>query len=419
MNKKHHDSLASLNDISIKFETLWQQLPPETAALAAEFRAFSRGRQIKNVRQLLRVVMLYCGLDYSLRTTSGVLANLGTVISDQGVSDRLKGCVPWLRALLQLMLPKAPPEVAGQIGSVIRRLLVIDGTSVQCPAAEKTDYRLHLAWDWVTQSIVQIEVTDYRTGESLTLYKLEAGDVALADRGYSKEKSVSYVLDRGAEVIVRLAPSMLPLVDEAGKAIDLTKELKPGLGQLSRPVVMKSDGHKRVLYLHCFELPPEQAAEARRRRRRREQKTGHKMRQSTLIYTGWTMILTSFKPEVMSAQMIGQLYRLRWQIEIVIKRMKSVLRLDQLRAGRGSQLAEAYLLGKCVYILLVEKLADRLLKGAEEIAWRMWWLVQEQVRPAINEPMKWKWSPQTLKKLRERPRKRVRQYEKLSYLLMV
>ena len=45
------------------FEELWQDLPPETAQMAWEFKAFARARNITTPAQLLRVVLWYGGLD--------------------------------------------------------------------------------------------------------------------------------------------------------------------------------------------------------------------------------------------------------------------------------------------------------------------------------------------------------------------
>jgi hypothetical protein len=41
------------------FEDLLQDLPPETMAMADEFKAFPRARKIKTPRELLRAVLLY------------------------------------------------------------------------------------------------------------------------------------------------------------------------------------------------------------------------------------------------------------------------------------------------------------------------------------------------------------------------
>lgn len=86
-----------------------------------------------------------CGLDFSLRTTAGVLTALGTDISDQAVSDRLSGCAACLSAMLKEMLPLLPNKLADGIGG---RWLLIDGSTVQVAGVRGTSYRVHLGWDW-------------------------------------------------------------------------------------------------------------------------------------------------------------------------------------------------------------------------------------------------------------------------------
>ncbi len=103
---------------------------------------------------------------------------------------------------------------------------------------------------------------------------------------------------------------------------------------------MKKDQSRRVLHLHCFRLPPEKAAAARRKKKAKAKKDGRQLPTETLEYAEWTMMLSSLPPSQISGAEIGEVYRLRWQIEIVIKRLKSLLQLDKLRARRGSQLAE-------------------------------------------------------------------------------
>jgi hypothetical protein len=46
--------------------------------------------------------------------------------------------------------------------------------------------------------------------------------------------------------------------------------------------------------------------------------------------------------------------RCRWHIALALKRMKRLLNIKKLRAQRGSKLAEGYLYGKVLYLLLVE-----------------------------------------------------------------
>jgi hypothetical protein len=52
-----------IDDADTLFEQLLQDLPPKTIPLAREFKAFVRAKKVKTPEQLLRLVLLYCGLD--------------------------------------------------------------------------------------------------------------------------------------------------------------------------------------------------------------------------------------------------------------------------------------------------------------------------------------------------------------------
>ena len=56
--------------------------------------------------------------------------------------------------------------------------------------------------------------------------------------------------------------------------------------------------------------------------------------------------MTPLAPAVLSAQTLMALYRCRGHVEMAIKRWKSVLDVDALRAKAPSPLAEVWLHGK-------------------------------------------------------------------------
>ena len=60
-------------------------LPVDYVAQAYEFKAFTRARKIKSPQQLLELVMLYCGLDLSLRSCAGEIAHRQGYVSDTSV----------------------------------------------------------------------------------------------------------------------------------------------------------------------------------------------------------------------------------------------------------------------------------------------------------------------------------------------
>ena len=127
------------------FEELLQDLPPETVPMAREFKAFARARKIKTPEQLLRVVLLYCGVDKALREVAGILTALYEPITDQAVAERLRACGPWVKAVLRKIRPPAVTALPQAL-----RFVVIDATTGQAPGATGTDYRLHISLDLVT-----------------------------------------------------------------------------------------------------------------------------------------------------------------------------------------------------------------------------------------------------------------------------
>ncbi len=145
------------------FESFLHELPEDYWELAIEFKAFTRSRKIKTPAQLMQVVMCYCGLDEVLRETAGNFTLLEERISDPAIHNRLKACVPWVKALLSRMMGAAArPLLEGHI-----RFLIIDGSTVQGPGAKGTWYRLHLAIDMVKLHLLHGVVTDAHEGERL------------------------------------------------------------------------------------------------------------------------------------------------------------------------------------------------------------------------------------------------------------
>ncbi|MGB9593423.1 MAG: transposase [Anaerolineae bacterium] len=84
-------------------------------------------------------------------------------------------------------------------------------------------------------------------------------------------------------------------------------------------------------------------AHARRKARKAARKNKHRTPdERTLLAAGFVLVLTNLPVSAWPAQDVLGLYRFRWQVEMLIKRLKSLLALDGLRA-RDPHLAQAYL----------------------------------------------------------------------------
>lgn len=96
--------------------------------------------------------------------------------------------------------------------------------------------------------------------------------------------------------------------------------------------------------------------------------------------------------------------------------MKSLLCIDELRARKGSQLAELYLHGKLLYAAVTEKIrqqrfpsADRKMDTPRQITdWRLWQTIADDLKAGIKAcfPPQAQFEEDCLKSLAERRRKR-------------
>lgn len=403
-----------LTDANTLFEELLQDLPAQTVSMAREFKAFVRAKKVKTPAQLLRLVLLYCGLDKSLREAAGTFTALYESITDQSVAERLRACGPWVKALLKQMLaPSAETILPKGL-----RFVVIDASTVQAPGAKGTDHRLHIAMDLVSLEFIEVLVSDVHTGETLSHFTLGPGDVAVTDRGYSQAQGMHEAVQRGAALLVRLNPFSVVLSDAQGQPLSLVEALKGQKTETIRTldvVIASADGEAQVRgWVHAYRLNTEQAGRARQKCRQRHKKGTPKA--DALYLAGWVVVFTTLAPEVLCAQTIMALYRCRWQVEIAIKRWKSVLDVDALRAKAGSPLAEVWLHGKLLYALMLERRMRRQLGDSwsrldqERLAtwWRVWGMLKEEIAPMITGALFWNreaWVA-CLKVLAERPRRR-------------
>ncbi len=98
---------------------------------------------------------------------------------------------------------------------------------------------------------------------------------------------------------------------------------------------------------------------ARRWVRAQAWQQGRPVQTRTPALAEWVLVLTTLPPAVLPTTTVLALYRLRWQVELVIKRLKFLVDIDRLRARHGSALADLYLHGKLLYAWLLETWARR------------------------------------------------------------
>ncbi len=101
---------------------------------------------------------------------------------------------------------------------------------------------------------------------------------------------------------------------------------------------------------------PQAAIEATRVKLEAEvRSSGRALQTETVIAAAWVILVTSLDKTEFTTKAIGDLYRLRWRIEIAFKRLKSGLGLAR-PPGAGPDLAKPYILCHLLMALMTEPL---------------------------------------------------------------
>lgn len=350
---QHHTVPALDEQLQAVINQGWEQevlaqLPADAERQAEHLGAFVRQRQIKRVSDLLRALLAYvlCAGSFRHLGSWAVLIGLAN-LSHVAWRKRLRQARAWLLWLLCELLAVTVPS--GSQGHESRqRIVLIDGTRLKEPGGSGDDWRVHLGYDLLAGRLVDVRVADRHTAEAFELFVVGPGDVLVADRGYSRRSQWAYALRRGADVVVRLAVQQVPLLDEQGESLDVVAWLKAApSGTQSRPVAFEHEGQRFHGRLIACALSAEAAERARAKARKKASKQQRKIKEETLFLAGWLLVFTSLPSQRWSDEQVLALYRARWQVELVIKRMKQVLKLAQLR-GKTALTNEATILALLV-----------------------------------------------------------------------
>jgi len=403
----------SAND-KITLNGLIENLPIDYEKAAIETKVFLRARKIKTPMDLMHLVLMFSGLDMVLREIAGNFSLINERISDTAIQQRLEACAPWLKMVLEQMWFADIRKIPGNL-----RIILIDGSSLSVPGAKGTSYRLHLAIDLVRLSIVHIEVTDKHVGESLKHYKLQEGDVLVVDRGYNHPKEIIAVSSQGVLITLRLNPNSMRLYEVGGgKKINVFNELKNAKTDQICFQVWSADKTKGYVdaWIHARRLPEALRAEAKRKYRLNSKSKN--IKQETLMYVEWKIIITTVPIDILDTDTVMELYSLRWQVELFIKRLKSLLDIDKLRSKEESALNMVYIYGKLLFTTLLMKRTDATFnvsnigtdpeKSRDITPWRFWKMIRDEMKSIILVASSWKKENHlvAVEVMKERPRKR-------------
>lgn len=282
-------------------------------------------------------------------------ASGGPSVSHVTLHKKMRLSAPLLRALVAQLSggsEASPERWAGY------EVVAVDGSSFCGPRSNNTEARVHLQLRLSDLEILSAPIEDGSVGESLKRFDGRPGQLALGDRGYGNAPGIAHVVLQGADVLVRINRTSLPMRTPGGEPIDLMAWLRSlqGHGAHQRQVLIHSREHNHEVRgrLIAIRLPHAEAEKARARVRR---ELKGKTSASDLEAAQYIVLFTTTPTKRLSANLCLQLYRLRWQVELAFKRWKSLCHFDRLPNYRGDTIL-SWLYAKLLLALVMHRMAS-------------------------------------------------------------
>ena len=354
--------MNKINEIYDDWEVLLSAFPKNWKEIGTETKATNYMRGFSSAEVLIRILLLHIGKGYSLKETSVRAKNANLVdVSHVALFKRLKKSELWLKSLCLALL-----EESGINVSIIDpkfNLRIVDGSIVKEPGKTGSEWRFLFSFRLPSLNCDQFDltpVTGTGTGEAFNRLRIRAGDHILGDRAYALSNGIAYVENQGGHVLVRSNAASLPLYKIDGQRINILDELsslKRAGNIFAMEANIKDKRGKMYQGRFCVLRKSEDVIQKTiKKLKRRASKKGHKLKSETIENAKFVMVFTTFSNKHFNDKEILELYRLRWQIELAIKRLKSIIQLGHIPKGDDNS-CKAWLYGKLFLGLLTEKLS--------------------------------------------------------------
>jgi len=335
-------------------------LPNNWRSKAKELQACRRLRGIPSIDILLRMLMVHVSEGYSLIQTTNIARQAGwATVSDVALLKRLRSAEEWLRWMCVELASRHHPgrlDFSKPDWLSTHQVRSFDATVISEPGSTGTDWRIHYSLGLFDLYCYEFLLTDPGTGEQVSNFTLEAGDFIVADRAYCSGKFMKELTDGGADFLLRYKPRSVRLFVGNGEAFDVLAHCRlVETGTPQSHTLTTGEGCQLRLLIH--KKSPEAAELARKAYVREKRKKQKNIDPDSVELQGYIILVTSkTDPSVSTADLLN-LYRLRWQIELAFKRLKSIMGLGHL-PKYDPHSCRAWLYGKLLTALLVEVLVE-------------------------------------------------------------
>ena len=213
-------------------------------------------------------------------------------------------------------------------------------------ASKKAGLKLHLRLNVLTGRLEDFQLTDGITADSTAekqFHILPSGSLRLADLAYFSLDELQRLTDAKIHWITRLKVDC-HLFDEDGDPLCLRKLLNAHRNDvLIRKHIRVGKTKQLQAYLIAERRSEEETNKHRRYIRYRAKRKNENPSKIRLQLAGWYLYITNLEEHQLTCQQIRSIARIRWQVELMFKALKSIGKIHRSRSKKLDRiLAEVY-----------------------------------------------------------------------------
>lgn len=200
----------------------------------------------------------------------------------------------------------------------------------------KSQMKIDLVHNFSTGMIADVQLYEGKRPDQALSGKIEGlvteGDLIIRDLGYFKTDSLES-LDKAQVCFLSRFPSHIKvyLNPNDKKPIDLATYLNMHFKNTATIDLKVWITDKRLeVRLVAYRVPKNIVAERKRKAHKNSKERGRALSKEKLALLEFSLFVTNIPVDIVSVEVIGTIYRLRWEIELIFKTWKSHLKIDVL-----------------------------------------------------------------------------------------
>lgn len=300
----------------------------------AEKEIIKRKRKVKDCWILVKAVFLRIVHNLSFQRLSDLMScKYDVTMSDTAWSKQIKKVADaFIEAAEECLKESYEENAAARSDNVLnqKHCYALDATNLAVEGKNATVIRMHVQYMLDSAYANFVSITDNHVAESILNFPIESSALYIADRAYGKIRQLEYLIRNNAGFVIRISPNHIILYQdmECSKKIDFSDYISGD--DFSLNCFGKYMNHVFPIRIIGMKKPDDKLNASEKKVRRKAQKNQTKLSQKTINFSKWLFLAVSPDNSIPAEDIFG-VYRLRWQIELFFKRMKSILQLRKIR----------------------------------------------------------------------------------------